>query len=171
MHDRNLANAKLWIVGINPGGRSEEVDAPFAYPGNRFWPALYRAGITPYLVNARDGLTEADNAMLAARGLGFTNIVNRYSAKASELSREELIAGGADLAKKVAELKPAGLMVAGIGVFRTAFRRPHAAKGHQAEGIAGVPVWVVGNPSGLNAHESVDSLAESYREVWEAVCK
>lgn len=168
MHDRNLANAKLWIVGINPGGRSEEVDAPFAYPGNRFWPALYRAGITPYLVNARDGLTEADDAMLAARGLGFTNIVNRYTAKASELSRDELIAGGAELTKKVAEFQPAGLMVAGIGAFRTAFRRPRAAKGRQAEGIAGVPVWVVGNPSGLNAHETVDTLAESYREVWDS---
>lgn len=171
MHDRNLGDAKLWIVGINPGGRSEEVDAPFAYPGNRFWPALHKAGITPYLVDARDGLTDADNAMLAAQGLGFTNIVNRYTAKASELSREELIAGGAELVEKVARHKPAGLMVAGIGAFRTAFRRPRATKGRQSEGIAGVPVWVVGNPSGLNAHETVDTLAASYREVWEAVCR
>lgn len=171
MHDRNLDAAKLWIVGINPGGRSEEVDAPFAYPGNRFWPALHKAGITPYLVDARDGLTDADNAMLAARGLGFTNIVNRYTAKASELSREELIAGGTDLVEKVSLHRPAGLMVAGIGAFRTAFRRPRAAKGRQAEGIAGVPVWVVGNPSGLNAHETVDTLAASYREVWQAVCR
>lgn len=170
MHDRNLEAAKLWIVGINPGGRSEAVDAPFAYPGNRFWPALHAAGMTPHLVDARDGLTDADDAMLAAQGLGFTNIVNRCTAKASELSRDELIAGGAELAEKVALHQPAGLMVAGIGAFRTAFARPRATKGRQAEEIAGVPVWVVGNPSGLNAHETVDTLAASYREAWEAVC-
>ncbi|MEH0146754.1 mismatch-specific DNA-glycosylase [Corynebacterium sp. Q4381] len=171
MHDRNLAHSTLWIVGINPGGRSEAVDAPFAYPGNRFWPALHTAGITPYLVDARDGLTDADNVMLAAQGLGFTNIVNRYTAKASELSRDELIAGGKELTDKVATYRPEGLMIAGIGAFRTAFQRPRAGKGRQTEGIAGVPVWVVGNPSGLNAHETVDTLAASYREVWEAVCR
>lgn len=169
MHDRNLAHAALWIVGINPGGRSEEVDAPFAHPGNRFWPALHEAGITPYLVDARDGLSEADDQMLAAQGLGFTNLVNRFTAKASELSRDELRAGGAILAQKVERLQPAGLMVAGIGAFRVAFARPRAGKGRQDEGIAGVPVWVVGNPSGLNAHETVATLAASYRDVWEAV--
>lgn len=168
MHDRNLANAKLWIVGINPGGRSEEVDAPFAYPGNRFWPALYRAGITPYLVDASRGLTADDEAMLADAGIGFTNIVDRFTPRASELSNEELRAGGEQLRAKVARFQPAGIMVAGIGAYRTAFRRPRATQGPQ-EPLGTTQVWVVGNPSGLNAHETVDSLAARYREVWEAV--
>lgn len=169
MHDRNLAAARLWIVGINPGGRSEEVDAPFAYPGNRFWPALYEAGMTPYLVDARNGLSPRDEAMLAEQGLGFTNLVNRYTAKASELGNDELRDGGAVLVDKAERLRPAGLMVAGIGAFRIAFRRPRATKGLQPEPLAGVPTWVVGNPSGLNAHETVATLAVSYREAWEAV--
>lgn len=169
MHDRNLAHSQLWVVGINPGGRSEAVDAPFAHPGNRFWPAMHAAGITPYLVDARNGLTEADEAMLAAQGLGFTNLVDRFTAKASELTNEELRSGGAALEAKVAEHQPKGLMVAGIGAFRIAYRRPRATQGRQPQPIAGVPVWVVGNPSGLNAHETVDTLAASYREVYAAV--
>mgnify|MGYP002715911676 CR=1 FL=1 len=135
MHDRNLVDSRLWIVGINPGGRSEEVDAPFAYPGNRFWPALHAAGITPYLVDARNGLS----------------------------------AGGELLRRKVLEHQPKALMVAGIGAFRTAFRRPRATKGLQPEPLGASPVWVVGNPSGLNAHETVATLAASYREVWDKV--
>lgn len=169
MHDRNLADAKLWIVGINPGGRSEEVDAPFAYPGNRFWPALHAAGITPYLVDARDGLSSADEHMLYGRGIGFTNIVNRYTARASELDNAELRDGGAALAAKAERYRPQALMVAGIGAYRIAFRRPRATRGPQPERIGGAAVWVVGNPSGLNAHETVDTLAASYREVWDSL--
>lgn len=169
MHDRNLEHSRLWIVGINPGGRSEEVDAPFAYPGNRFWPALHAAGITPYLVDARNGLSARDEAMLAAQGLGFTNLVNRYTARASELTSDELRAGGELLRRKVLEHQPKALMVAGIGAFRTAFRRPRATKGLQPEPLGASPVWVVGNPSGLNAHETVATLAASYREVWDKV--
>ena len=169
MHDRNLAGSRLWIVGINPGGRSEEVDAPFAHPGNRFWPALHAAGMTPYLVDARNGLSAEDEAMLAAQGIGFTNFVNRYTARASELSNEELREGAAVLTDKAERYRPAVIMVAGIGAFRTAFRRPRATKGLQPEPLGASPVWVVGNPSGLNAHETVATLAASYREVWDKV--
>ena len=169
MHDRNLEHSRLWIVGINPGGRSEEVDAPFAYPGNRFWPALFKAGITPYLVDARDGLSLADERMLRSRGIGFTNFVNRYTARASELDNTELRDGGAALAEKAERYRPQALMVAGIGAYRIAFRRPRATRGLQPERLGGAAVWVVGNPSGLNAHETVDTLAESYREVWDSL--
>ncbi|QYH19853.1 mismatch-specific DNA-glycosylase [Corynebacterium aquatimens] len=168
MHDRNLADAAVWIVGINPGARSEAVDAPFAHPGNRFWPALHQAGITPYLVNAAEGLSPEDEAMLAAAGIGFTNIVDRFTPRASELSNDELRAGGEALLGKVRHFQPAGLMVAGIGAYRTAFRRPRAARGPQ-EPIGSTRVWVVGNPSGLNAHETVASLAQSYREAYDAL--
>lgn len=168
MHDRNLEHSRLWIVGINPGGRSEEVDAPFAYPGNRFWPAMHAAGITPYLVDARDGLSPADEQMLDSRGIGFSNFVNRYTARASELDNAELREGAAVLTDKAERYRPAAIMVAGIGAYRTAFRRPRATRGRQPETIGGAQVWVVGNPSGLNAHETVATLAESYREVWEA---
>ncbi len=166
MHDINLADARLWIVGINPGARSERVDAPFAHPGNRFWPALHRAGITPYLVDPRDGLTPDDRAMLVDRGLGFTNLVPRMTPRAADLAREEYVAGAARLGELAAAHHPATIMIAGVGAYRTAFSRPRATRGLQPERLAGVPVWVVGNPSGLNAHESVDTLAASYREVW-----
>lgn len=170
MRDLFLDSAKLWVVGINPGTRSSLVDAPFAHPGNRFWPALYRAGITPHLVDARDGLTPDDAAMLRSRGLGFTNLVGRTTARASELTREEYVAGGERLRGLAQHYQPRGIMILGIGAYRDAFSRPAASKGLQSETLAGVPVWVLGNPSGLNAHETVDSLARAYREVWAAVC-
>ncbi len=168
MHDRNLADATVWIVGINPGARSEAVDAPFAHPGNRFWPALHIAGITPYLVHAKDGLSAADEAMLAAAGLGFTNLVDRFTPRASDLTPDEIREGGQTLVRKVELYRPAGLMVAGIGAFRVAFGRPRATKGVQAP-IGDTRVWVVGNPSGLNAHETVDSLATTYRAAYDAL--
>lgn len=168
MRDRIPDPCRLLIVGINPGARSEEVDAPFAHPGNRFWPALEAAGITPYRVHADRGFSLDDEAMLAARGIGFTNLVPRMTPKASDLSRDELRDGAARLETIVEKHRPAALMVAGIGAFRDAFRRPKATRGLQPETIAGVPVWVVGNPSGLNAHETVATLGESYREVWES---
>lgn len=168
MHDRIPDPCRLLIVGINPGRLTEEVDAPFAYPGNRFWPALEAAGITPYRVHANEGLTDKDAAMLAELGIGFTNLVNRMTSRASELTREEMVQGGQVVRDVVAKHEPKAVMFAGIGAYRDAYRRPKATRGLQPETLAGVPVWVVGNPSGLNAHESVATLAESYREVWEA---
>ncbi|QGU04399.1 mismatch-specific DNA-glycosylase [Corynebacterium comes] len=171
MHDLNLGSCRLLIVGINPGLWTERVDAPFARPGNRFWPALHAAGITQWLVDAREGLSHEDAAMLARRGLGFTNVVARATAVASELSREEIRAGGAALDSLVAEQRaarggPQLVMVAGIGVYRTAFSRPKARVGLQDHSIGGAETWVVPNPSGLNAHETVDSLARAYAQVY-----
>lgn len=167
MRDLNLEHCRLLIVGINPGLVSEAVDAPFARPGNRFWPALHAAGITGTLIDARAGLTPAHRAELRRAGLGFTNIVPRATAVASELSRAEYVEGGRVLAEKVARHGPKIVMVAGIGAYRLAYRRPRATVGLQEESIGGAETWVVPNPSGLNAHETVDSLARAYREVWE----
>lgn len=163
MHDLNLDNCRLLVVGINPGLLSERVGAPFARPGNRFWPALHAAGITGMPIDARSGLTADHHVELRRAGLGFTNIVARATATASELSREEYRAGGRVLEVMVAEQRalrggPAVVMVAGIGAYRLAFSRPRAKVGLQEESIGGAQTWVVPNPSGLNAHETVDSL-------------
>jgi double-stranded uracil-DNA glycosylase len=166
VRDLNLEGCRLLIVGINPGLLSEQVNAPFARPGNRFWPALHTAGITEWLVDARHGLADEDEAMLIRRGLGFTNIVPRATAGAAELRREEYRAGGAELAQKAARFRPEVIMIAGIGAYRTAFARPKAKVGRQEEALGGVETWVVPNPSGLNAHETADSLARAYAEVW-----
>lgn len=174
--DIGMDTCRLLVVGINPGLWTAKVGAPFARPGNRFWPALHEAGITPRLVDARDGLSEADLAMLAEAGLGFTNVVARATARAGELTDDEIRAGGRVLAEKVARQRdlrggPEIVMVAGIGAFRTAFgaKTPSGGKvgvGKQEKAIGGAETWVVPNPSGLNAHETVESLARAYREAW-----
>ena len=174
--DIGMDTCRLLVVGINPGLWTAKVGAPFARPGNRFWPALHQAGMTPRLVDARDGLSEADLAMLAEAGLGFTNVVARATARAGELADDEIRAGGRVLAEKVARQRdlrggPEIVMVAGIGAFRTAFgaKTPSGGKvgvGKQEKAIGGAETWVVPNPSGLNAHETVESLARAYREVW-----
>lgn len=175
--DINIDGCRLLVVGINPGLWTAKVGAPFARPGNRFWPALHRAGITPRLIDARDGLTDDDLRMLADAGLGFTNVVARATARAGELTDAEIREGGRILEDKVArqrELRggPDIVMVAGIGAFRTAFGSTgpdgrKVAVGKQQREIGGAETWVVPNPSGLNAHETVESLARAYREVWE----
>ena len=174
--DIGMDTCRLLVVGINPGLWTAKVGAPFARPGNRFWPALHEAGITPRLVDARDGLSDADLAMLADAGLGFTNVVARATARAGELTDDEIRAGGRVLAEKVARQRdlrggPEIVMVAGIGAFRTAFgaKTPSGGKvgvGKQEKAIGGAETWVVPNPSGLNAHETVESLARAYREAW-----
>ncbi|AQZ60242.1 G:T/U mismatch-specific uracil/thymine DNA-glycosylase [[Actinomadura] parvosata subsp. kistnae] len=142
------------FCGINPGLMSEATGHHFARPGNRFWPALHLSGFTPRL------LSPAEQHLLPSYGLGITNIVPRASAKASELTREELEAGGAALAAKVASLAPKVLAVLGISAYRTAFARPKAVIGPQPERVGGVRVWVLPNPSGLNAHWTVATIAE-----------
>ena len=174
--DIGMDTCRLLVVGINPGLWTAKVGAPFARPGNRFWPALHEAGITPRLVDARDGLSDADLAMLAEAGLGFTNVVARATARAGELADDEIRAGGRVLAEKVARQRdlrggPEIVIVAGIGAFRTAFgaKTPSGGKvgvGKQEKAIGGAETWVVPNPSGLNAHETVESLARAYREAW-----
>ncbi|GAA1611869.1 G/U mismatch-specific DNA glycosylase [Nonomuraea maheshkhaliensis] len=141
------------FCGINPGLMSEATGRHFARPGNRFWPALHLSGFTPRL------LAPAEQHLLPSYGLGITNIVPRASAKASELTREELARGGAELAPKVAQVGPKVLAVLGISAYRTAFARPKSVIGPQDEPVGGVRVWVLPNPSGLNAHWTVATIA------------
>jgi len=162
---------RLLIVGINPGLWTAAVNAPFARPGNRFWPSLHRAGLTDHVIDASIGLLPGDESHLADRGIGITNLVGRATARADELSRDELRAGGAALVERVAQLRPTVVAVAGITAFRTAFALPKATLGEQVTDA--IPEWpeavklhVVPQPSGLNAHETIDSLAERWREVW-----
>lgn len=159
---------KLLFVGINPGLWTAAVNAHFARPGNRFWPALYRAGITDRLVDASAGMPAQDAADLAAKGVGITNLVNVATARADELTLAELRAGASRLAKLVASLEPRLVAVLGLTAFRTAFGRPKAVAGEQAGGLAGARLWVAPNPSGLNAHETAGSLACAYRQIAKA---
>ena len=153
---------RLLFVGINPGLWTAATQTHFAHPVNRFYPALLRAGIITEPVDPSAGMTEAERDHLRARGVGITNLVRRATAKASELTRAELRAGGEQLVRTVAEQRPAVVAVAGITAYRTAFGRPKATPGRQPEDLAGAELWVVPNPSGLNAHETVQSLAEAY---------
>lgn len=157
-------DVRLLFVGINPGLWTAATGAHFAYPGNRFYPALFRAGIIDRVVNPGNGLSEKDVRFLTGRGIGITNIVPRATAKASELSRKELQAGGMALRENIRRWKPHVVAVAGVTAYRVAFSQPKASVGHQAEPLENVPLWVVPNPSGLNAHETVDSLAAAYAE-------
>ncbi len=162
---------KLLIVGINPGLWTAAVNAPFARPGNRFWPSLHRAGLTDHMVDAAAGLAAEDEQQVLSRGIGLTNLIGRATARADELSRDELRAGGAHLVERVHVLRPRVVAIAGITAFRTAFSRPKAVLGRQGtSGIAGWPdeviLWVVPQPSGLNAHENIESLAARWRVVW-----
>lgn len=161
---------RLLIVGVNPGLWTAAVNAPFARPGNRFWPALHRAGLTDKLVDASLGLRAEDEQHLLARGIGITNLVGRATARADELTRDELTAGAERLVERVRLLAPERVAVAGITAFRQAFAQPKAVLGKQPADVipgwpAGVALWVVPQPSGLNAHETVETLAEKWRNV------
>jgi TDG/mug DNA glycosylase family protein len=147
------------FAGINPGLYSAYTGHHFARPGNRFWPALHRSGFTPRLLHP------AEQDQLPALGLGITNVVARASARADELSRAEFVAGGAVLAAKVADWRPGWLAVVGVTAYRTAFDRPRARLGPQPDPIGGTPVWVLPNPSGLNAHFQLDDLAARFAEL------
>lgn len=154
---------RLLFVGINPGLWTAATSTHFAHPGNRFYPALRLAGIIERDIDRGVGMSDADRAHFVARGLGITNLVARATPKAAELSRAELRAGGERLRGFVAEHRPAVVAVAGITAYRTAFGEPGAGPGRQPQRLAGAELWVVPNPSGLNAHETVASLAEAYR--------
>lgn len=159
---------RLLFVGINPGLWTAATRTHFAHPGNRFYPALLRAGILEHPIDPANGMTDDDRDRLRARGIGITNVVRRATAKASELTNDELRAGGLALVETVRREAPAVVAVAGITAYRTAFSLPKAVPGRQPEPLAGAELWVVPNPSGLNAHETVDSLATAYAEVGRA---
>ena len=155
-------DVRLLFVGINPGLWTAAVNAHFARPGNRFWPALHRAGITPWQVDASDGMRPADTEMLHALGIGISNIAPAASARADELTAADLIHGAARLEATVARLRPRVVAVLGLTAYRQAFHRPRATAGPQEEMLGGAALWVLPNPSGLNAHETIDSLATAY---------
>ncbi len=153
----------MLFCGINPGLYSGATGYHFARPGNRFWPALHASGFTP----RRFDPSEQDE--LLDLGLGITNVVNRATARADELTGDELRAGGVRLAAKVAEYRPRWLAVVGITAFRTAFDRPKAIVGRQRDPLGETRVWVLPNPSGLNAHWTPTTLAEAFADLRSSV--
>jgi TDG/mug DNA glycosylase family protein len=159
---------RLLFVGINPGLWTAATQTHFAHPGNRFYPALLEAGIIDEPVDRGVGMTDADRRSLIERGIGITNIVHRATAKASELTRDELRAGGDQLRVFVRAHRPAVVAVAGITAYRVAFDVAKAAMGEQPEPFEGSLLFVVPNPSGLNAHETTSTLAAAYRAAAEA---
>lgn len=162
-HNRSVEDViapglRVLFVGINPGLYSGWTGYHFARPGNRFWPVLYAAGFTPRLFKP------SEQHLLLEYGCGVTNFVNRSTATAAELRAEELIAGGERLFQVVQRFRPRSVAILGVTAYRTAFRRPRAQIGLQAETLADVPVWVLPNPSGLNAHYSFASLTALFQQ-------
>ena len=158
-------DVKLLFVGINPGLWTAATGTHFAHPANRFYPALLEAGIIESPIDRGVGMTDDDRRALIDRGIGITNVVRRATAKASELTADELRAGGEQLRAFVRAHRPAVVAVAGITAYRTAFSRPKAMMGEQPEALEGARLFVVPNPSGLNAHETTSSLAAAYRQA------
>jgi TDG/mug DNA glycosylase family protein len=150
---------RVLFCGINPGLVSAAKGQHFARPGNRFWPALHLAGFTPRQ------LLPAEQADLLHYGLGITNLVNRATARAEELSREELVAGTASVRAKVTKHRPAWLAVVGITAYRMGFDDRTARLGLQSAGIGRTGVWVLPNPSGLNARFQIDDLAAEFARL------
>ena len=156
VHDVIAPGLRVLFCGINPGLYTAWTGNHFARPGNRFWPTLHAAGFTERVYHP------SEERLLLARGYGVTNVVSRTTATAAELAPEELVAGGAVLAEKVLRFAPRVLAVLGVGAYRTAFGRPRAALGLQAERIGDTALWVLPNPSGLNAHYQRGALAELF---------
>ncbi|MEL4358806.1 MULTISPECIES: mismatch-specific DNA-glycosylase [unclassified Luteococcus] len=153
---------RLLVVGINPSLWTAATGAHFARPGNRYYPALARAGIISHPFDASDGYRPEDLAELHRLGIGNTNLVSRATARADELSREELRSGARRLERLVARRRPAVVAVLGVTAYRQAFGVPRATLGKQPQPLAGARLFVLPNPSGLNAHETIDSLAAQY---------
>ena len=154
---------KVLFCGINPGLYSGVVRHHFARPGNRFWRAIHEAGFT------EKRLAPEEEAQFLALGYGITNLVERASLAADELSKEELKAGAERLEAMVRRLRPKWVCFLGIGAYRTAFSRPKAAFGLQPQTLADALVWVLPNPSGLNAHFTPKGLSQIFGEFWLAL--
>ncbi len=166
--DRTVApllapDLRVLFCGINPGLYTAWTGHHFARPGNRFWPALHRSGFTDRL------LAPEEQEQLLALGLGITNVAVRASARADELSPDELREGALRLTREVQTYRPRWLAVLGITAYRQAFDRPRAVLGPQAERVGDARVWVLPNPSGLNAHHTPASLAALFGELRAAV--
>ena len=147
------------FCGINPGLRSAELGQHFARPGNRFWRTLHQSGFTDRL------LEPAEQWSLLDYGLGVTNLVARASAAASELSRQELEDGAAKLVTKVRALQPGWIAFVGLQAYRTAFARPKAGVGRQPEMVGSTGIWLLPNPSGLQAHYQLPELVRLFSEL------
>lgn len=152
---------KVLFCGINPGQLTGLTGHHFARPGNRFWPALYAAGFTPRL------LAPDEQQELLQWGCGITNVVSRTTASAAELSTEEIVAGGEALRTTLRRHQPRCLAILGIGTYQKAFGKKKAAIGLQPDQLEGIPVWLLPNPSGLNAHYTPQRFAELFRELKE----
>ncbi len=150
------------FCGINPGLYTAAIGHHFGRPGNRFWPALHASGFTPRL------LDPGEEQELLPLGLGITNVVARATAAADELTAREVVAGGRILETKVREFAPRYLAVLGIGAYRTAFARPNATVGLQPDALGDTRVWVLPNPSGLNAHYQGKDLVKVFRALLDA---
>ena len=144
------------FCGINPGRWSGAVGHHFAHPGNRFWKVLHAAGFTDQV------LSPFEERRLLDAGLGITNLVARTTATAAELEPEELRDGAARLARKVRRWRPEAVAFVGVGAYRTGFGRPRAGVGAQPDTVGGALVWVLPNPSGLQAHYGLDQMASHY---------
>jgi TDG/mug DNA glycosylase family protein len=149
----------ILFCGINPGLYSGAVGHHFARPGNRFWKALHKAGLTP------GRLEPWEERKLLDYGCGITNLVARATASAEELEAEELVRGRRRLAAKAGWYRPRAVAVLGIGAYREAFGRTDAEIGKQPEGMGESELWVLPNPSGLNAHYQVADLARLFKKV------
>jgi TDG/mug DNA glycosylase family protein len=150
---------RILFCGINPGLYSAATGHHFARPGNRFWPALHAGGFTPRIV------APWQERELLELGLGITNLVARATAAAAELTAAELVAGRRRLERKVARYRPAWVAVLGVGAYRAGFRRPDARLGLQPERLGPAGLWLLPNPSGLNAHHQLGDLAAAFAEL------
>ena len=156
---------KVLFCGINPSLYSAAVQHHFARPGNRFWPTLHAAGFSDRRLHP------SEERELLARGYGITNLVDRATATADELTPDELVAGARKLLRKVRRHRPRLVAFLGVSAYRTAFSRKHAVVGLQDERVGDARVWVLPNPSGLNAHYQLTDLARVFAELREAVEK
>lgn len=154
---------RVLFCGINPGLYSGATGHHFARPGNRFWPTLHQAGFTPRQLHP------SEERELLIFGYGITNLVSRATATADELLNEELVAGHRRLEAKVKRYQPGVVAVLGIGAYRTAFAKRAASLGRQPENLSGAAIWVLPNPSGLNAHYQLAALVERFQELRLAV--
>jgi TDG/mug DNA glycosylase family protein len=150
---------RVLFAGINPGLYTAAVGHHFARPGNRFWGAIHGAGLTDRV------LSPFDDVLLLEFGLGCTNLVPRATARAEELTPDELRAGGERLHDLVLRHRPAWLAVLGVTAYRAAFQRPRAAIGPQSDRMGPTSVWLLPNPSGLNAHYQRSGLVQEYRRL------
>ena len=157
------ANLLVLFCGINPGLYTAAVGHHFARPGNRFWPALHKSGFTDRLISPFD-----EQELLNSR-IGISNVVSHATASAAELTPEDFIAGGSTLAAKLKRYRPKIVAILGVGAYRHAFGKPKAQIGEQAERIHDARVWVLPNPSGLNATYQLPELVKLLKQLRAAI--